>query len=248
MAVYFHSEQQIERMISESRRTRVWYCVIAFLVLAVAFVLAFYRPTLPIFREPMRAWVVAILTSLFLFPLIKTIWRWNNRLDRARNSLRDVKVEITPSTAGVSYPLGYTRQVSTREIVRAEEPSLGGGLYLRTSNRYRWIMVPRKIDGYDAIKRDIAGMGVPPVHKFVPTNWEEFLGVLLFVGTMICSFTAHSPKLLAANLLVSILVGFGGIWVINSNPDNLPRMRWTRFGAFLPVAFAALGLWFGLHG
>jgi hypothetical protein len=248
MAVYLHSEQQIERMISQSRRTRVWYCVVAFLVLAVACMLVFYRPTLPIFREPMRAWVIAILVSLFLFPLLRTISSWRNWSERKRSSLREMRVEISPGTVGVFYPLGCKRQLSTAEIVRTEEPTLGGGLYLRTSNRYRWIMVPRKIDGYETIKRDMAGMGVPLVHKFVPTNWEEFLGVLLFIGTMICSFTAHSPGVLAVNLLVSILVALGGIWVINSNPDNSPRMRWRRFGAFLPVGFAALGLWFALHG
>jgi hypothetical protein len=174
MSVYAHSEQQIERMVSNSRRSRIWFCVVAFSVLAVASLLAFYRPTLPIFRDPLRAWVMAVLTSLFLFPPLQIIWRWKSWPDRMRNSLRGIRVEITPSAVSVSYPLGDKRQLSMGEVVRAEEPSLGGGLYLRTSNRYRWIMVPRKIDGYETIKRDMAGMGVPFVHNLVPTNWENF--------------------------------------------------------------------------
>jgi hypothetical protein len=248
MAVYVYSDRQIERMVSKSRRSHIWFCGVAFLILAISCGLVFYRPTFPIFREPMRAWLIAFLTSAFLFPLIGTIWRWRNWPERTRNSLREVRVEIAPGTVGVSYPLGYKRQLSTSEVVRTEEPSLGGGLYLRTSNRYRWILVPRQIEGYDTIKRELGGMGIPFVHTFIPTNWEEFVGVLLFIGTMICSFTAHSPRVLTANLLAAILIGFCGIWVINSNPDNLPRMRWTRFGAFLPVVFAALGLWLALHG
>jgi hypothetical protein len=63
---------------------------------------------------------------------------------------------------------------------------------------------------------------------------------------MICSLTSHSVRVLTANLLVSILIAFAGIWVISSNPDNLPQMRWRRFGAFLPVGFAVLGLWLRL--
>ena len=42
---------------------------------------------------------------------------------------------------GVCGPFGYKRQLSISEIVRAEEPNLGTGLYLRTSNRYCWILI-----------------------------------------------------------------------------------------------------------
>jgi hypothetical protein len=44
--------------------------------------------------------------------------------------------------------------------------------------------------------------------------------------------------------MISVLVSFSWFWVISFNPDNLPRMRGTSFGCFLPFGFAALGLWF----
>jgi protein-S-isoprenylcysteine O-methyltransferase Ste14 len=111
-------------------------------------------------------------------------------------------------------------------------------------------VIPRKIDGYEAIKRELGAMGVSAVKTTIPPNWEEFVGMLLFFGTGICALTVHNIPLLIVNLLLSALLSFGWFFVINANPDvlKLPRMRWARFGAFLPVVFAAAGLWFALHG
>jgi hypothetical protein len=164
---------QIERMVGQSRRLRIRFCVAAVVILVMALLLALYRPTLPIFHEH-RAWGMALLTSLFLFPL-KTIWRWRKWPDLMRNSLRETRVEVASGTVGVSGPFGYKRQLNISEIVRAEEPSLGTGLYLRTSNRYRWILIPRKLDGYDAIKRELAVAGAAVVKRFIPTHGEEFV-------------------------------------------------------------------------
>jgi hypothetical protein len=79
----------------------------------------------------------------------------------------------------VSGPLGYKRQLRINEIVRAEEPYLGTGLYLRTSNRYRWVLIPRKLNGYDASKRDLGVADAAVVKRFIPTNLEEFVFVAL---------------------------------------------------------------------
>ena len=140
--------------------------------------------------------------------------------------------------------VGYKRQLSISEVVRAEEPFLSAGLHLNTANRYRWILIPRDLDGYEAIKRELSVAGIAVAKTFIPTNWEEFFGVLLFIGTMFCAASAHNIRVLTANLLVSLLLSFGGLFVINSLVDAVPRprMRLMRFGVFLPVAFAALGL------
>ena len=41
---------------------------------------------------------------------------------------------VSSGTVGVSGPIGYKRQLSIRELVRAEKPHLGKGLYLRSLN------------------------------------------------------------------------------------------------------------------
>jgi len=117
MAVYVYSEQQIERMVGKSRRLRIRICVAAIVILVMAVLLALYRPTLPIFHEPFRAWGIALLTSLFLF-LVKTIWRWSEWPDVMRNSLRETRVEVASGSVGVSGPLGYKRQIGISDIVR----------------------------------------------------------------------------------------------------------------------------------
>ena len=240
MAVYVYSEQQIETMVGESRRLRIRFCLAAIVILVMAVLLAFYRPTLPIFHEPVRAWVMALLTSLFLFPLVKTIWRWRGWQDQMRTLLREARVEVAPGTVGVCGPFGYKRQLSISEIVRAEEPNFGTGLYLRTLNRYRGILIPRKLDGYEAIKRELAVAGAPIVKRFIPTNWEEFIFVLLFIGTILCATMVHDTRILLANLVIAVIVSVSGFLIISANPDN-HQIRRARIGAFIPVVFAALG-------
>lgn len=157
-----------------------------------------------------------------------------------RNSLRDTRIEVASGTVGVSGPFGYKRQLSINEIVRAEEAYLGTGLYLRTSNRYRWILIPGKLDGYEAIKRKLAEAGVAVVKGFIPTNGEEFVFVLLFIGTMLCAIIVHDTRILLANLVIAVVVSVSGFLIVNANPDN-HQVRRARIGAFIPVVFAVLG-------
>lgn len=250
MAVYAYSEPQIERMVSRAGRVRSRFGILAFIVLVVAGLLMVYRPALPLFHEPLRGWFLAILTSVFLIPVLSILRNWRSWPDKMRYSLRATRIQIFPGSVCMSGPQGFRREFNTGKIVRTEEPSLGTGLYLRTSNRYRWILVPRRLAGYEAIKQELGAVGVSAVRTTIPPNWEEFAGMLLFAATAICSFAVHNIRALSVNLLVALLLSVGWFFVINANPDvlRLPRMRWARFGTFLPVMFAAAGLWSALHG
>jgi len=239
MAVYLYSEDQIERMVAKSRRLRLRFGVAAIVILVMALLLAFYRPTLPIFREPFRAWVIAVITAL-LVPLGKAIWRWRKWPDTMRSALRETRVEVCSGIVSVSGPFGYKRQLSFSEIIRAEEPYLGTGLYLRTSNRYRWILIPRKLDGYEALKRELPITGAAAVRRFIPTNGEEFVFVLLFIGTILCATMVRDTRILLANLVIAVGVSIAGFLIVNANPDN-HQIRRARIGVFIPVVFAALG-------
>lgn len=239
MAVYVYSEEHIDRMIAKSRRLRIRLCVAAVVILVMAVLLAFYRPTLPIFRGPFRAWGIALLTAL-LPPVAKIIWRWRAWPDVMRNSLRQTRAEVDSGTVSVSGPGGYKRQVSISEIVRAEEPYLGTGLYLRTSNRYCWLLIPRKLDEYEAIKRELSIAGGTVVRRLIPTNAEEFVFVLLFIGTILCATMVQNTRILLANLVVAVGVSVAGFLIVNAKPDN-HQIRRARIGVFIPVVFAALG-------
>lgn len=248
MAVYLYSDQQIEKMVRNAQQFRVWYCVTASLIIAATCLVAYQRPDLPAFHQPARGWLIAVLMTVIVGPLVRIVWNWRTWAEDLKASLRKAKADISRGTVSVSGPSGFERQLSPKEVLLAEEPSLGAGLYLRTSNRYRWILIPRKLDGYNSIKHELSETGIVVVKTSIPPNWEEFLGVLLFIGTTICAVSVENVRVLTVNFLISLLISFAGYYVIRSNPDNPARMRWTRFAVFPPVVFAALGLWFAMRG
>ncbi|MCU1270839.1 MAG: hypothetical protein JWN74_2133 [Acidobacteriaceae bacterium] len=243
MSVYSYSERHIEERVNRARRIRFWFVVVVSLVFAAVCLLYFYSPGSPILRIPIWGPLLGIVITLFL------PWNWRAWPENLRKSLGQTSIEISAGSVAMSGPQGFKREFSSGEIVLTEEPSLGTGLYLRTSNRYRWIAIPRRLAGYEAIKQELGAVGFSVVRTTIPPNWEEFAGMLLFAGTVICSFAVHNIRALSVNLLVALLLSVGWFFVINANPDvlKLPQMRWARFGAFLPVVFAAAGLWSALH-
>jgi hypothetical protein len=198
--------------------------------------------------QVLREWLSPLLLAIFAAPLLGNVWNWRSWPEKLRVSLKRTSFELSPFTIRVSDSFRRTKQLGKSEILRAEELSWKQGLYLRTANRYRWFLVAASLDGYQALKRELSELGIVVVRTSFPPNWEEFLGVLLFIGTAVCAFSAHSVRVLTLNLFVALLISLGGFFIINSNPDTLPRMRWTRFAAFLPFVFAAWGLWFAVCG
>lgn len=248
MSVHSYSEAGIERLISRARRVRRVFFLIASCLLAVVIVLALLRPDLPIFREPLRPWLLAVV-GLPIPALLHGIWKRKDWAEALRGRLDKTKLEIAADSITVSNSW-FSRRLCRSELLRAEEPSWGTGLYLRTANRYRWAVIPRTLDGYESAKLELAGMGLAVEKTLIPPNWEEFVWVLLFLGTLICTMYLHSVRLLELNFLFALLLSIAGFFLISANPDlkKIPRMRGARFGAFLPVVFAGLGLLLALFG
>jgi hypothetical protein len=157
--------------------------------------------------------------------------------------MRAFSVDVSPYSVRIQYGLMRQRQFSREEILRAEEPSMGGGLFLRSPNRYRMIVIPRRIDGYSELKAALQAQGIPFVGKVIPGNWEDFAFVFLFCGSLLCPFLSQTRLVLELNLLVAALIGIAGFYVIGASPDNMPSMRWTRFAAFFPLIFAGIALY-----
>lgn len=243
MAVYGYSEEYIEESIAKHRRLRNWFVVIVSLIFAIICLVYFYSPRSPILRIPIWAPLFGIAVTIFL------PWNWKGWPDKVRRSLRQTSVEISSYSVVMSGPSKFKREMCIGDILRAEEASFGSGYYLRTSNRYRWIAIPRRLSDYDAIGRELRAAGIRVVRTIIPPNWEEFLGMLLVAATLIVSVAVHDIRVLTANLLFAVLLSCGGFFVINAASDikALPLMRRARFGAFLPTMFAAAGLWFAMH-
>ena len=241
MGVYSYREREIEGIVGNMKRLRVAYCVGATMILAAAGMVAVVRPEW-IFggAERARWWVLAALLVFFGGPLGENLWRWKRRPAKLAEELRALRVEVCAEEVRLLEE-GSVRQIARREIRRAQEVSWG--LYLRTGNRYRWILIPRKIEGFETAKREIEEMGISVVEAGIAPNWEEFVGVMVFAGTMICAIFAHSPWVLGVNLAISLVVAVGGFVIVGRNPENAPKMRWARLGIFLPVAMTASMLW-----
>lgn len=244
MGVFVYSRQQIEKIVARNKRVRLRFCLFAAAILVAVSLSAFYRPA---WIPGLREWFLPAAIAVAATPLFSNIRRWRSAPQRWEQTLTGRRIEV--SSAGVSLwsSPGSVRRFERSEILRAEEPAWGGGLYLRSPNRYRWLLIPKSIAGYELIKRELASLGITSVARSIPPNWEEFVGVLLFVGTMLCSATVHNIRVLFANLLVAVLVSVGGLLVIGKNPEN-PQIRKARIGVFLPVVFAALGLWLATGG
>jgi preprotein translocase subunit Sss1 len=246
MAAHIYSERQIESIVRSTKQFRLRYCLAAGGILLAAVVVASLQPAW-IFGTAGhgRTWVAAALFVFFAGPLADSVWRWRSRPENLELSLRAIKIEVTREGVTRSGPSPLVRQLAWSEIQRAEE--VPWGIYLRGPTRYRWILIPRKIEGFEEIVHELEDRGIAMVQAAVPPNWEEFAGVLVFTATMICAIFAHSARVLAIDCFVSVLVAAVGFLVVSANPDNLPKMRWARFGVFLPVAMTLSMLWLAVR-
>jgi len=245
MAVYIYSQREIESIIRASKRFRLRNCAVALAVLIAACLVAISRPEW-IFGAHIqaRAWVVSALFIFVAGPLGDTVLRWKARPVELEQSLRKMQIEVSAEGVVVSGS-SSVKQFKLAEIVCAEEVSWG--LYLRSPERYRWILIPAKIDGFEALKRELRELRIPIVEAAIPPNWEELVGAIVFCATMLCAVFARSTSVLAANFLISVLVAAGGFLIVSANPDNLPKMRWARLGIFLPVVMTASMLWLAMR-
>lgn len=190
MATYVYSEQQIDRMIGSTKRFRVNAFVIGALMLLAAGILAYFRPGFFAHHGFKRDWGIGILIAFGSHLFFMSFRRKKSSSEKLRAVLKEWSLEISPAWVCWTYFGQRKKQLNREEIVRAEEPSLGRVLFLRTSRRYRYARIPRSLDDYEAIKREIILLGIPIEKTLFLPNWEELLSVVLFLGALICALAA----------------------------------------------------------
>jgi len=187
MATYVYSEQQIDKMLSRTRRLEVWVCVVGALILLAFGFLAYFRLGFFAHHGFRRDWAIGIFIAIGFDLLFTSFRRKKSGSEKLRAILKEWSLEISP--AGVCLTGFRQRKVllTREEISRAEEPSLGRVLFLRTSRRYRYARISRDLDDYEAIKREIILLGIPIEKTLLLPNWEELLLVVLFLGALLCA-------------------------------------------------------------
>lgn len=246
MSVYVYGERQIQEILARSKRLRVGFCAGATGVLATAATMAWLRPEW-IFGagDHARWWVIGALIVFVAGPLADNLSGWQRHWVGMERSLRATRIEVSANGVGLR-GADSERKFGTEEIRRAEE--VPWGLYLRTAERYRWVLIPAGVVEFEELKREIGGLGVVIVAAGMAPNWEELVGGVVFAATMICAIFAKSTGVLAADLIVSMIVAAAGFVVVSANPENLPKMRWARLGIFLPVLMTGSMLWGAWRG
>lgn len=189
-------------------------------------------------HELQRAIFIVFIASFVI--LVQTASPWGNAFKRGSEIQKGLCVEVTSDEIEVRSGI-YSSSIRRDEIVRAEESS-GRGLFLRTSDRYRWIFIPRRIDGYQDIKDNLTASGTPVVESKILPNWEEFLFVILFCASLICDLATHNRSILLVNLAVAVLTGaFGTISARNYRDNPKLRLR-VILGGMIPAAMALLAV------
>ena len=249
MAFYCYSEDTISRMLQKGKRRTFWMRVVGAVWLALD-LFAVTVLSLWFHGDPLKSehWSIALFVLPFVM-LMQSGKAGSGASKGVAEYLRTYSVVVSSYSVRVQSNLGPQRQFLREEILRAEESAWGSGLYLRTANRYRYLGIPRNIDGFSEIREELRAAGIPFAKKAIPTNWEEFaqvlafLGSLLFSGLIICDVVSRSPRVLTVNLTVALLGGLLGFFTTSLTPVDSSRTRWVKFASFLPLLFAILVLY-----
>jgi hypothetical protein len=243
MHFYSYSESRIEELVSKRRRIQRVVFFAGLGLLLTSFLLMFYG--LQGSPRPNGLWHTGFILLFVLgAQLIQKSWSSHKKDEKLRNHLAGVSATFTDEEVQIRYSKVSTRSLEWKDILRVEEPAIGGGLYLRSANRYRWLLIPKSLDDYDEIKGELARMEIPTAQKRIPTNAEEFLFVFLFCGTLISTAFVSNLSALGVIFVVAGLLVPTGIYVINANPDNRVGRWKTIVGVFIPVSLIALKIWF----
>jgi hypothetical protein len=245
MTTYAIGADRIEALISRETRARTRFLVVCSVALAATLAARFLNPKL--FQNSGR-WIFVVMFVLCVQPIARALWNGGRWQEKTRAACRKFRVETAGDTVHLSNAWGVDVLLHASELPRAEEAEWSRGLILRTLNRYRYFRVPHTLEGYESFKRDLAEMGILVVQRKLLTNWEEFLFIAVYCGTMLCALLAGNPRILTVNLIVAAVAALFGLFVVRANAAPAVRGVGGAVGVFLPAIYAAGALWVSVHG
>ena len=242
MAAYSYSEKVINALARKMMRTRLWVGSIATVLLVLDLPFVFDRAGSIASRirvpEPLADGAF-IVCFVLLVQSIRSLSRAPRSIEE---HLRSYRVHVSPQGVSVTNDAVPMRQIALPEIRRAEIPSLGSGLYLRGTNRYRWLLVPSGLDEYAEIKTELEASSIPFKKTLIPPNWEEFVLILVFFCSLGCDEFLKNRNLLILNLLVGAVVGIGFFVIVNKGWAHMHNRKLARFGCLFPPVCAGIAL------
>jgi len=246
MSAYGYSEARIEELI-ERGIGRIRKTVIVCLVLVVGSILAlcFHVGNFGLSGR------IGLDPFFILFVIGPGIFQfyWNRRkfCETLRRSFSQFSVVVCDGEVRVSQLWGNTRQLQREQIVRLEEPKMGGGLYLRSANRYRWLLIPRSLDEYDQIKSELTSRGIPLVKTVIAASAEGGVICLGLCATLILAWVSQSMPWLTADLTLSLLMAVAGICLAWANPDDRESIWKAAVPSLIPALLITSKIWLVLN-
>ena len=236
MAVYSYTEDSIRAMIASRKKSVMIVCFVTAPLLLILWWFRFAH------LGSEQAFFIP-LNSVLCVALVNSVWRYKKRLQQYERKLRETWVSIAPGQFKVSLLGMEPIEIDPCEIVRAEERSWTYILRLCTKERYRSYAIPRKIDGYELLRAEIATAGIPiETKRFLP-NWEEFAAVFAFCAATLCTAYSRNAWILGISAVVLFLFALFCYSLWRVNPHIPASLRWKGLAMFVFVIPAIIAFW-----
>jgi hypothetical protein len=240
VSTYRYSETTIQSIVARFRRQRLWFVGVGSLCLALGILAAYRLASHPTGHSRRDLWGIAVAAFL-VEHLLRTIWNWRTSPAKFEESFRATTVTVSPERVSISRPK-LCLHLDRREITQAEIDSRRSRIVLRSADRYRRLIIPAGLDNFGELRREIETLGVP-VGRESRKGWADLLPAFLFSGVLLCSVLSKNPLVLRINTAVALVVSLGFFYILNAQSDVARSLGWKRWAAFLPLLFAAAGLW-----
>jgi len=191
--------------------------------------------------RPARLYEVLCIASFVIFVNLWSPFGKRNVYEQTAAKLGVNSIEIDSGGLRMNWST-WSKFIPLDEITRVEEPPNGRGMFVRTSNRFLWYLIPRRTDRYEEIRSELAAIGIPIVQTRAPRNWG-ILFALLFCLSILCNVLTQDRRILAVNFAFALILGAAGLMLTNFIGDRRLRLK-SVFGSFLPAAISAASLIF----
>jgi len=233
MAAYSYSEITLERLVHRARQSIVYVRAVALGIFGITFWVQFTTKA-----SEAKHHILSAVSVMAVITLVQSFSK-RTKAENIRRRLSEHSALITNAEVKVTYANEIKRVFELNEITKMERARIGGCLYLRTRDRYRWLAISKSLDGVESIQKELEEQGIMLVTRVIPTNLEEWIFVFLFCGTMVANLFPKDLKLSIVNLIFSILVAVAGLYILQANPEShVPKWK-TVLGCFLPIVFAS---------
>jgi hypothetical protein len=192
---------------------------------------------------------VAKIAGMIALATAYGLWSIQRRIDGGRS----VSIRVSADGVSATDARGVEKHINRADIVCVRPLSPAAGFWIGSSHPRAFIIVPPDLDGYDACRAELVGMGIPEEPRTAKTRVKMWSLVgLMYSIVAACIVGSQTMRLAAAAVFVASAgaAWASGVWSSKTtaracpapdrSPDAQARTRTTikRFA----VALIAIGV------